>query len=159
MRTEIFTIGGYGHTMETFFYALERQGIDILVDIRQRRGMRGSKYAFLNSTSLQAELARRHIAYKHLKELAPTPDIRDLQKSRDRNDGINKREREGLSVGFVSAYQTRVLDTADPEELIRRLGTFNRPCFFCVEAAPAACHRSLVAGWLASHPSVTVHHL
>ena len=53
---KIYTIGVYGKTEDEFFRALEDNGIELFIDIRARRGMRGSKYSFVNSSYLQAEL-------------------------------------------------------------------------------------------------------
>lgn len=50
----VVTIGVYGYTPETFFAALQEAGVDLLCDIRQRRGVRGAEYAFANSQRLQA---------------------------------------------------------------------------------------------------------
>lgn len=51
------TIGGYGFTEKSFIGRLREANVDTLVDVRRRRGMRGAKYAFLNSSYLQAALA------------------------------------------------------------------------------------------------------
>lgn len=48
------TIGVYGFTLETFLVALDRMGVGLLLDVRQRRGVRGSEYAWANSQRLQA---------------------------------------------------------------------------------------------------------
>ena len=77
MIETLYTMGGYGYSQDAFFDRLEANGVDVLVDIRQRRGMRGRQYSFLNSTALQTELLEREIAYLHLKELSPTTAVRD----------------------------------------------------------------------------------
>ncbi len=56
----IVTIGGYGFTEDAFINALKGAGVDAFVDIRQRRGMRGSKYAFLNSATPKPAGKSRH---------------------------------------------------------------------------------------------------
>lgn len=43
MKTEIYTIGVYGSTEETFFSKLIAAQVDLFVDIRQRRGVRGNQ--------------------------------------------------------------------------------------------------------------------
>ena len=40
----LYTMGVYGSTEASFFKKLEQNNIDTLCDIRQRRGVRGSKY-------------------------------------------------------------------------------------------------------------------
>ena len=49
--------GVYGFTRETFLRALRVADVGIVVDVRQRRGVRGAEYAWANSRRLQAALA------------------------------------------------------------------------------------------------------
>ncbi len=76
MKPKIVTIGVYGFDQESFFQALLDAKVDTFCDIRMRRGMRGSKYAFVNSSSLQKRLGELDIQYLHLKDLAPDHEIR-----------------------------------------------------------------------------------
>lgn len=156
MITEICTIGGYGHTFQTFFSQLQRYGVDVLVDIRQRRGLRGSTYAFLNATALQGELQHRGIGYLHLRELAPTSTIRDAQKTADKISSINKHSRIGLSEVFESEYKREILGNSDSKRIIVELAPYRKICFFCVEGPAGACHRSLVSKWLSSELDVPI---
>ena len=55
----------------------------LLLDVRQRRGVRGPEYAWANSKRLQAALAEAGIAYEHRPELAPTTAMRKLQYAED----------------------------------------------------------------------------
>jgi uncharacterized protein (DUF488 family) len=145
----VFTIGVYGFDPESFFGTLEEAGIDVFLDIRQRRGLRGPRYAFANVGRLTTELGHRNIAYRHLKELAPDPQIRDLQRAADAATGTVKSERTELSDAFVKAYATTKLDHFDWGVLVADLGSFRAPALFCVEQRPESCHRSLVAPRLA----------
>ncbi len=45
---KFYTIGVYGSTGNEFFQKLIDNNIDTFCDIRQRRGVRGAKYAFVN---------------------------------------------------------------------------------------------------------------
>jgi uncharacterized protein (DUF488 family) len=153
---ELLTVGAYGHSAESFFERLKSHGVDLLVDIRQRRGMRGSTYAFLNSTALQVELVRQGIGYLHLKELAPTSQVRDAQREADRDLGVTKRSREGLSEVFEAKYMSEVVAKADFASILSRLGRHRRVCLFCVEREAHACHRSLVASWISKRTGVPV---
>ena len=78
---EFFTIGVYNSTEQEYFTKLTENNIDTFCDIRQRRGVRGAKYAFVNSNRLQEKLNELDIKYGHVIDLAPTTDIRDLQKA------------------------------------------------------------------------------
>lgn len=141
----IFTIGGYGFTEQSFVNTLKKAGITAFVDVRQRRGMRGSKYAFLNSIRLQQILRDLEINYIHAVDLAPTPDIRSTQKSDDQVENVNKRDRTHLSPAFIEGYREKVLAAFDPTRLIDALGDTQAVALFCVEGAPTACHRLLAA--------------
>ncbi|WP_349829476.1 hypothetical protein [Brevibacterium litoralis] len=46
-----------------------------MLDVRQRRGVRGTEYAWANSRRLQAALAANGIDYRHHRELAPTTEL------------------------------------------------------------------------------------
>ncbi|WFP49332.1 DUF488 domain-containing protein [Methylomonas sp. EFPC3] len=159
MIEHIFTIGGYGYTWDSFFDQLNQNNIDVLVDIRQRRGMRGKKYAFLNATALQAELRNRNIAYVHMKELAPTTEIRHAQKSSDATSNTTKRQRSTLSECFISLYNAEILSKNSELALQKKLEPYSRICFFCVEGAPKACHRVLVADWLSAALKIPITHI
>jgi uncharacterized protein YeaO (DUF488 family) len=145
---KVHTIGGYGHTEESFFSALSLSDIDLFVDVRQRRGMRGGAYAFLNAKRLQEILSERKISYLHFKDLAPTAEVRSLQKLADGETASSKRSREHLSPGFIEAYRSEILSDKNQGEILRRLGGCKNICFFCVEKGHEACHRSVLTDWL-----------
>ncbi|MBK6496895.1 MAG: hypothetical protein IPG00_01480 [Saprospiraceae bacterium] len=50
---EFFTIGVYNSTEQVYFDKLTENRIDTFCDIRQRRGVRGANYAFVNRNRLQ----------------------------------------------------------------------------------------------------------
>lgn len=157
----VFTIGGYGFDESSFLAALEAADVDLFLDIRQRAGMRGSQYAFLNKSRLQESLSRMGKEYRHLSKLAPTADIRALQKEEDRAEGVLKRERLELSPSFIAAYQDEVLSAFDAEidEFADSLQDVESIALFCVEESPQACHRSIVAARIAEYFSVEVENL
>jgi len=157
---QIVTIGGYGYDQAGFISALRRAQIDTFVDVRQRRGVRGRQYAFLNSSRLQGALAEIGIRYLHLKDLAPTQSVRDIQKRIDTETGTKKRDRSRLSPEFVRAYEAEVLGAFDPAVFEREIGADAKVvALFCVEGQPEACHRSLVADRLARELGVHVEHV
>jgi uncharacterized protein (DUF488 family) len=152
------TIGVYGFARDSFLAALTNNGVDLLVDVRQRRGVRGSEYAWANAQRLQAALAEAGIAYTHLKELAPTTEMRQLQYREDERLGEGKRSRTTLAPAYVERYTAEVLDQADLEPIVRWIGN-SQPVLLCVERDPEACHRSLVAERLSSEFGFEVEHL
>ena len=70
MRT-IATIGVYQSSLDDFLDTLRRHRVAMVVDVRQRRGVRGREYAWANSLRLQAALAQAGIPYRHVPKLAP----------------------------------------------------------------------------------------
>lgn len=156
----IFTIGVYGSSEQQFFRKLEVNSIDTFCDIRQRRGVRGSEYAFVNSNYLQAKLADMEIRYGYIKELAPTSEIREKQKQVDFMNGVHKRDRKQLGSTFISEYKKHI-EQYDFDGLVSYLDDIgaNNVVFFCVEQYPTACHRSIVADELHNHYHYEVIHL
>ena len=143
---QFFTIGVYNSTEQEFFNKLEENNIDTFCDIRQRRGVRGAKYAFINSNRLQEKLNGLDIKYAHVIDLAPTSEIRELQKEADAQHGILKRERNELGQVFVIAYKDRILSKFNFEVFLEELEKIaaSHIVLFCVEENPKACHRSIV---------------
>ncbi len=142
-----FTIGVYNSSEEGFFEKLTKNNIDLFCDIRQRRGVRGSLYRFVNSNYLQAKLRDLDIEYMYIKELAPTSEIRQKQKDADKLNNETKKQRTTLGNVFVEEYNSQVLSNFDMKGLIttfEKAGALN-VVFFCVEEHASACHRSLVA--------------
>ena len=160
MKPKIVTIGVYGFDKESFFEALLDARVDTFCDIRMRRGMRGSAYAFVNSTSLQRQLGEMGIRYVHIKDLAPNQEIRAKQKQEDEKLGVAKRTRKGLGQTFIQAYEQECLASFDSGEFIKELGQDARVIgLFCVEREPEACHRSLAAKKLSRDLELEVEHI
>jgi uncharacterized protein (DUF488 family) len=163
-KRTLYTTGVYGKTEQNFFEALTGNHITLLVDVRRRRGVRGHLYSFANSAALQARLAELGIGYLHAIEAAPPEDLRELQKQADTREKVGQRKREQISPEFRKLYTKTVLtpDTVSElgKQIVEALGKGNgSACLFCVEAAPEACHRSLVAEALATHFRAKVVHL
>jgi uncharacterized protein (DUF488 family) len=145
---KLYTIGGYGHTEESFLNSLRSNNIDLFVDVRQRRGMRGSTYAFLNAKKLEENLIKAEISYLHFKDLAPTNEVRAFQKSADSAENSSKRNRDKLSLGFIDAYKREILSNKEREDVLKKINGYTNVCFFCVEKGHEACHRSVLTDWL-----------
>ncbi len=141
------TIGVYGFDRDSFLAALTGAGVNLLLDVRQRRGVRGSEYAWANAKRLQAALEEAGIRYSHLSELAPTTEMRQLQYEEDARRGEGKRNRSELAPAYVERYTAEVLDRVDLDPIVKFVGN-SRPALLCVERDPEACHRSLIAARL-----------
>jgi uncharacterized protein (DUF488 family) len=147
------TIGVFGWTLESFLDALRSAGVEVVVDVRQRRGVRGSEYAWANAGRLQAAFAEAGIGYEHRVELAPTTELRQLQYGEDAKTGVGKRSRDRLASEYVRRYTAEVLDRV---ELVPPPAA---SALLCVERDPEACHRSLIAGRLAAEHGLPLAHL
>ncbi|MCK9481715.1 MAG: DUF488 domain-containing protein [Bacteroidia bacterium] len=158
---EFFTIGVYNSTEKEFFEKLTQNNIDTFCDIRQRRGVRGSKYSFVNSNRLLQRLNDLEIKYGYVPDLAPTTEIRELQKEIDEEKGELKRERQELGKVFVIEYKNRILKNFDFEKFFESLDQIgaSRIALFCVEEHPEACHRSIVADKLMNNFNYKITHL
>ena len=157
MSPKIVTIGVYGFDETSFFEALRKAKVDTFCDIRNRRGVRGSTYAFANSLRLQARLAELGIRYLYRKDLAPTKAVRDRQAAADKATKTTKRKRTTLGEAFITAYHTECLTGFVPDSLLADLEEdAGVVALFCVEKDPEACHRSLVADKLAKELKLEV---
>jgi uncharacterized protein (DUF488 family) len=155
----VATIGVYGWTLTGFLDALREADVGLLVDVRQRRGVRGREYSWANAQRLQAALAEAGIAYLHHKELAPTTELRQVQYREDDRLGVGKRSRVELAPEYRERYLHEILDRVDLAPLVAELPLDRASALFCVEQDPEACHRSLVAERLAAECGMTVSHL
>ena len=158
MRT-VATVGVHGSTLERFLAALSEADVGQLIDVRQRRGVRGSEYAWANAQRLQNALAGAGIDYRHHKELAPTTELRQLQYREDTRAGVGKRSRESLAPEFVERYAREVLDHVDLAAIVAEMPADAASALFCVERDPEGCHRSLIAERLAEEFGFEVMHL
>jgi uncharacterized protein (DUF488 family) len=157
---EVATIGVYGFSAAAFLATLRGADVRVVLDVRQRRGVRGPDYAWANSQRLQAALADARIGYKHVKELAPTTELRHLQYAEDARQGVGKRSRSVLAPEYVERYTREILDPADLDALVvSALPAEGRGALMCVERDPEACHRSLVAARLAEEHEASIIHL
>ena len=155
----IATIGVYGFSAATFLAALEAADARLVLDVRQRRGVRGPEYAWANSRRLQALLAAAGIGYRHHLELAPTTELRRLQYREDDRLGVGKRSRALLAPEYAERYTREILALADLDAIAAELPRGGASVLLCVERDPQACHRSLAAERLAARVGWPLEHL
>ena len=154
----IATIGVYGFDRDSFLATLREAGVTLVLDVRQRRGVRGSEYAWANARRLQAALAEAGIGYEHLPELAPTTELREAQYREDARRGEGKRSRTVLAPEYASGYTAEILDEADLGPIVEFIGE-SRAALLCVERDARACHRSLIAARLAAEFGLAIRDL
>ena len=155
----VATIGVYGFDAAGFLAALEQADVGLLLDVRQRRGVRGSQYSWANSKRLQLALGHAGIAYEHHKELAPTTELRQLQYREDDRLGVGKRSRAVLADAYRERYTRAILDRADLDAIGAELAAAGTTALLCVELEPAACHRSIAAQRIAERFGLELTHL
>jgi uncharacterized protein (DUF488 family) len=158
-RVKVVTVGVYGWTLDSFLTALTDADVRLLLDVRQRRGVRGSEYAWANAKRLQGALDEAGIRYEHHQELAPTTELREAQYRADDQAGVGKRSRAELAPEYVERYTREILGQVDLRLLADELSKDGASALFCVERDPEACHRSLIAERLEHELGVTVEHL
>ncbi|HEY5318522.1 MAG TPA: DUF488 domain-containing protein [Solirubrobacteraceae bacterium] len=145
MARTIATVGVYGAALPRFLRALADADVGTVIDVRQRRGVRGPDYSWANSQRLQRALADAGLGYRHLRALAPTTELRQLQYAADDAAGVGKRSRTRLAPEYVERYRHEILDRAGLDELLEALPAAGIGALMCVERDAAACHRSLIA--------------
>jgi uncharacterized protein (DUF488 family) len=159
MSGRIATIGVYGFDADSFLQALRDANVTLIVDVRQRRGVRGKQYAWANSKRLQAMLRQADIAYRHEPDLAPTTELRKSLQSGYAKRGIGQRSRQELSPEYIEGFRAHILGQADLDELVSSLPKNGLAALMCLETEPQACHRSLIAERLEDLYGLTALHL
>ena len=157
--SRVVTIGVYGWTLEGFLEALAAADVRVLIDVRQRRGVRGPEYAWASAVRLQRALAQVGVLYRHHIDLAPTTELRHVQYAEDARRGVGKRSRVALAPEYRARYEREILNHADLPALLRELPAQGAAALLCVERDPEACHRSLIASRLAHCHGMAVTHL
>ena len=155
---KVMTIGVYGWSLTDWLEALRAADTRMLIDVRQRRGVRGSEYVWANAKRLQATLADAGIEYRPEPDLAPPTELRQLQYSEDHRQGVGKRNRERLAPAYVERYTRERLDKVDLGPIVAEMPDA-ASALFCVERDPEACHRSLIAERLKERFGLGVRHL
>lgn len=155
----IATVGVYEFDATSFVEALDEANVTQILDIRQRRGVRGPQYAWANARRLQALLSEARIGYVYHPELAPDTELRQLQYREDDRLGVGKRSREVLAPEYIRRYTEEILDLVPLSPVVRQLPVHGIGALMWVEATARACHRSLVAARMAEQYGFEVVHI
>ncbi|MFL9841811.1 DUF488 domain-containing protein [Sphingomonas sp. ST-64] len=127
---KVFTIGYEGATMDSFLAALERAGVEQVIDVRQ---LPLSRRPGFSKTPLATALGERGISYVHLKALGTPKPGRDAAKKGDRAtlEAVYSGQLE-LPEAQAAAARMRDLIAQKPSALL------------CFERDPCLCHRTLL---------------
>jgi uncharacterized protein (DUF488 family) len=131
--TTLYTIGHSTRPIEEFIALLQQHAIAILVDIRTIPQSR--RHPQFGQQNLRASLERVGIRYLHMKGLG------GLRKPA--RDSANGAWRNEAFRGYADYMQTEEFARCI-DELVA-VAAQARTAIMCAEAAPARCHRSLVA--------------
>ncbi|MGE5264512.1 MAG: DUF488 family protein [Acidobacteriota bacterium] len=129
----IYAIGHSTRPLDDFVELLKAHGITLLADIRTIPRSRHNPQ--FNRESLERELPKKGIQYRHLAELG---GLRHSSR-----DSINLGWQNSSFRGYADYMQTRAFASA-----IRRLMELakgERVAIMCAEGNPFRCHRLLVA--------------
>lgn len=139
----IFTIGYEGATVAEFLAALERAGVERVIDVR---AVPNSRRPGFSKTPLRNALAEAGIEYVHLRALGTPADGRAAARAGRHADleRIYAGQLE-LPEAMVQAAQMTELAAEKPSALL------------CYERDPAHCHRTLLLDAVA--PGADVRHL
>lgn len=143
----LFTAGYEGCNSADFIRSLQANGIDTIVDVRQRAASRNRDFA---KTRLASSVIAAGISYVHLPTLGTPADLR----TQYRNDEL-------CLESYLHLYRQH-LDRQEEviADLERRIAS-EKCCLLCVEADPATCHRTVLASHLVkrSNGQLTVHNI
>lgn len=139
------TIGYEKCTPDDFVATLQENGIDVLVDIRERAQSRRPGFS---KTQLSKNLESAGIEYVHLRELGDPKPGRDAA-------------RAGMIEEFKRIY-SKVLDSKNARDALAKINVLARSkriCLMCYERDYRTCHRKIVADHLESSLGGSSHHL
>lgn len=141
----VATIGYERASLSDFIATLERVGVEVLVDIRDRAQSRRPGFS---KSALSSALHDAGITYVHMKELGDPKEGRDAARSGD-------------MARFRSIF-SNVLETNAAKEALAKLeelAMHSKICLMCYERNQEDCHRKIVADRLRQKLEVNVQHL
>ncbi len=143
--TTIYAIGHSTRSLEDFIALLKAHGITLLADIRTIPRSRTNPQ--FNLESLEVELPKAEIAYRHVKELGGL--------RRPAKDSTNTGWQNLSFRGYADYMQTR--EFAGALRRLMELAKGERVAIMCAEGNPFRCHRLLVADALTARGVRVLH--
>jgi len=126
----IFTIGYEGTTVGEFLAALQKAGVERVIDIR---AVPNSRRPGFSKTPLRNALAEAGVDYVHLRALGTPADGRAAARA-GRKDELKRIYAGQLELPEAIAETGKMLD----------LSREKPSALLCYERDPAACHRTLL---------------
>lgn len=141
MSMRIFTIGYEATTMADFLSALEKAGVERIIDVR---AVPNSRRPGFSKNPLKNALAEVGIEYVHLKALGTPAEGRAAARAGKQAD-----------LERIYAGQLELPEAMVQAEQMRELAEEKPSALLCYEREPAQCHRSLLLAAVARDASVT----
>ncbi len=139
-RMRIFTIGYEGTTVAEFVAALQRAGVERVIDVR---ALPLSRRPGFSKSPLKAALEQADIEYVHLKALGTPADGRAAARS-GRHAELER----------IYAGQLELPEAIAQSALMLELAKERPSALLCMEREPAHCHRTLLLNAVAGDAEV-----
>ena len=136
----IFTIGYEGTTVAEFIAALQRSGVQRVIDVR---ALPLSRRPGFSKSPLSAALAEAGIEYVHLKALGTPADGRAAARAGRHSD-----------LERIYAGQLELPEAIAQAALMLELVREKPSALLCMEREPAHCHRTLLLDAVAADAEV-----
>ncbi len=141
----MLTIGYEGATLADVLAALERARVEVLIDVR---AVPRSRKPGFSGRMLAASAEADGIGYRHLQRLGTPKPGRDAA-------------RAGDAAGMAAIFNAHMTGDEPQAALAEAIGLAQerRCCLLCFERDPHFCHRTIVAGMIASRTGQGIVHL
>ena len=137
----IFTIGYEGATVSEFLAALQKAGVERVIDVR---AVPNSRRPGFSKTPLRNALAEAGIDYVHLRALGTPAEGRAAARA-GRQDDLER----------IYAGQLELPDAMVQSAQMMELAAEKPSALLCYERDPAHCHRTLLLDTAAPDAEVT----
>jgi uncharacterized protein (DUF488 family) len=140
----LLTIGFKGRTAEAFFAALERAGVQKVLDVR--RANSSQLAGFTKGRDLAFFLRRcSGIDYEHVPDFGPSDEL--LREYRERLG--HKKKDDAAWAAYVERYAAELAERPVAEMFVQAAAGRSCVCLLCSEETAERCHRRLLAEHLA----------
>jgi uncharacterized protein (DUF488 family) len=140
VQMRIFTIGYEGTTVAEFLAALQKAGVERVIDVRARPLSRRPGFS---KTALRGALEEAGIEYVHLKALGTPADGRTAARAGRHAD-----------MARIYAGQLELPEAMMQSAQMLELAREKPSALLCMEREPAHCHRTLLLNAVAGDAEV-----
>lgn len=134
-KATLFTTGYAGFDQDSFLWKLNLDGIEVIVDVREKAISRNSAFT---QSRLKNFLHENGIDYAHFPQLGTPGALRQALRS------------GGSLKKYFAAYRKHLQDQQEALTGLYDLIIQKRCCLLCLETKAEECHRSILAEVLAN---------